>query len=793
MAFRGRIQYVNSDVVRNPPQLPIPMESGQIDWSVNFQGFPSGSLKYENIPESDISRFESAYNPKSGERRISIYGVVFIVDAYSYSRVMTVIRDSIQVNIYSVDITLKSAIEERIGKKVKVFSIVSYGAKSISVAAIAGGAGVGYAGPSISIPIPVNSERDYAISLSDVIDDVAKINGCCYSYSSGVVQVFRFPSGRTWNLAIEEFVQDGANTLRRAIKGVKDAELTWDNQENNLENPDEPPVTPVQTFRRKEPVVITLVEEDEDVESPPEGTSVLRTLDSTSDNSSPKKVKKISKQVNGSAVSEETEVWGFEYTAEDIHAGDGIMFSNSPEAFWKKIEYQKTEYIYETIPSLALDITVKDVGSGQTSLSDRTLTLLLHPDYQGFASYDGGFAGGFARFSSNAQYLTKIVTRGWKRLRFKKEPDDPNENTIALTEDKNEDEFAMAMWKLYQYKEVPFESANAFKLVSANGIYGDNASQPFSVEWVNFDDLEKRLKDLIDPDYQVTKDGKVGILYPDPNYVEPLSIVTETKTNSSFAFTSNPESEEDSPQPPYITGEESYYRVDRTVMSPSLYKEKTTEFSSQNSGFLDIGEKISFKDISGRLPEATAIKPDWEKNELSANQDAYNPSIRTTRYFVSYGDPSISDEGGSKSVSLASSLGEALAAVRTEIRIQQMQQDQCQRSVFTFYPGMRDGDRVVSGGDRYANKGTLVIMSASWSLKFHGNNNDYGLTPMCLAEPTSITLGLSSNPGVSVRSETDTQRNPPQQRPGEPRLIVRGGRVNVIGQVLSNSPNRRRF
>lgn len=780
MAFRGRTQYLNSNVVRNPPQLPIRMKSGQINWSVNFQGFPSGSLKYENIAQSDISRFESVYNPKTTGEKISIYGIDFIVDAYNYSRVMTVWKDSIQVNIYSVDITLKSAIEEKVGKKVKIFELVTYGTRDISLAEIARGAKIEYFGPNVSIPIPANAERDYSLSVSDVIDEAAKVNGCYYSYSNGKVELILFSFGKQWNFAIEEFTQDGGNVLRR-VKGGKDIELIW-------ELSDDAEVE----FTRKEPVVVTLVEEDEDVESPPKETTVLRTLDSTSDASSPRKVRKISTQLNGTTISEETSVWAFEYTAEDIHDGDGIMFSDSPEDFWKKIEYQKTEYIYEKINSLALSITVKDVGSGQTSLSDRRLTLLLHPDYKSFCSYSQGFAGGSARFLSSVEYLTKVVTRGWKRLRFEKEPSDPNENTIALTEDKDDDAFAMAMWRLYQYRQIPFESANAFKLVSARKFYGENSGQPFTVEWQDYNQLEKRLKDLINPEYQVTKEGKVGILYPDPNYVEPLSIVTETKTNSSFAYTPDPASEEDAPLPPKITGEESYYRVDRTVISPTLYKEKITEFSTQNSGFLDVGEKISFKDVSGRLPEATTKKVDWEKNEYSANKKAFNPSTTTAKTFVSYGDQDYAEEGGSKSYPLANTREKALTALKTEIRLEQIQQDQCQRSVFSFYPAMRDGDKVVSGGDRYANKGSWMIVGASWSLKFYGDNNDYGLRPLCLAEPTSITLGLSNEPDVNVTTRTSTTPEP-NQNPGDPELIVTGGNVSVIGEVLSNSPNRRRF
>ncbi len=133
MAFRGRTESLTTSIVRNPPRLPVPMTDGTVSFGVTFQGFPSGTLEYKDILEQDISQFESAYNPKQGDKEVTIYGIDYIVDAYSYSRQNYVWKNSRRFSIFTVNVALKSAIEEKISKKVKVFEIVPYGAKNINI------------------------------------------------------------------------------------------------------------------------------------------------------------------------------------------------------------------------------------------------------------------------------------------------------------------------------------------------------------------------------------------------------------------------------------------------------------------------------------------------------------------------------------------------------------------------------------------------------------------------------------------------------------------------------------
>ena len=791
MAFRGRRENLTTSIVRNPPRLPVPMTDGTASFGVSFQGFPSATLEYKDISEQDITQFESAYNPKLGDKKVTIYGIDYIVDAYGYNRQNYVWRNSVRFSIFTVSVTLKSAIEEKISKKVKVFEIVTYGAKNISLSAIASKAGITYNGPTALIPIPANADRNLSMSVDDVVANIAAVNGCYISYSNGFVSLKRLGSGGSWDFAIQEITSDGSNTLRRNNKGIKNAVLTWGEaeEEDTKSIPNSPASIP---FTRKEPVTQTLVETDEDFDEPPKGTTVLKGLDSTSDKSSPSKIRKISTVVNGVTMKEVVEIAKFEYTSEDIHAGDGLLFSSEPANFWRVVERQETTPVYKKISGLNLSIkALAPDQSGTTSLSPRTVPLILHPDYSSFATDSFDFEGG--SFANNAEYLVEQKTSGWKRLRFETEKD---RETIEYGEDRAEDPYAQKKWQLYQYKQIPFESKTAYKLISSELVYGkNNDSQPFTVEWKDYEELEPRLKQRVPYNAvhhsQYGKPTKVGIIYPDPNYAASMLILVESKVNSSFAFTPNPDSEPDDPKPPKTTGEESYYKTERTVVTPNLYKEKITEFSTQNSGFSDLGEKISFKDVSGRLPEATVKKVDWEKNEAAKNEKAYNPPRTTTIYYASYNETSnFVEEGGSKSYPLAASESQAKTALETELRLEALQKDQAQKTIFTFYPAIRDGDRVVSGGDRF--QGNWIVMSASWSLEFKGNNNAFGLSPLCIAQPTSVTLGLLPNISVSVTEKQVTDPSKPDAT-GDPTLKISGGSAEVIGDVLINSPNRRRF
>jgi hypothetical protein len=772
----ARTNYVKTDIVKNPPQMPIPMYSGDISWSLNFEGFPSGSLEYTNIWERDLDQFEANYNHRIGNNSrkiyLKIYNIDFEVESYGYDRKGAVWKNNL-INIYTVSVGLKSRWQDLVTQDIKVFKLVPLGSKSVGISTICASVEVPYSGVRFEVAIPSNADKDYTITIDSVVKDYARINGCYVSFNKGVELKSLGSGGQSWQLGSQEVVTDGKNTLAEVV-GYRDTELSWGSGDNK--NTD---ATPESTFIQREPVIQILEEVDEDLEKPPEDSLVLRNMTDCHDLQGPKKTRRLTTLVNGNADKEEVWIWSFEYLAEDICLENGLPFSNKPEDYWRVVEYQKTKHKYERIDGLALNIKAKDSDPryANTDLSG-FVYLVVHPDYENFISYSG--TGGV--FYSNAQYLTESNTTGWRRFRFLQESD---QDLVTLFSDD-------PRYPLAKFKQIPSESAIAYSLTNTRNLYDDTEKNlPFSVEWKVYSELEPRIKEKIDSyGQQISSNGKVGILYPDPNFVEQMSILTESRKVSSFAYTPNPESTPDAPLAPKTTGEESFYITERTIIDSNKYKEKVSEYSTQNSGFSDLAEKVVFKDVSGRLPEATTRKSDWEKRDGLLSTPVVQ--AKKQRYFMTSDDSILIATGNSKSYPLATTKQEALKAALTDLKIEGMQKDTCQRSVFSFYPNMRDGDRVVTELDRFQNFGDWRIISASFKLSFKGVATKFGLVPVCQSDPISLSLGLVRSRSIDVKQK-DAPTGGDAGNGSDPKMIVTGGTTTKLGKVLINSPNRRKY
>lgn len=772
MTVSGLIKYISNNIVRNPPNLPIPMFSGTISWSVNFAGFPQATLNYTNIASSDIRRFGGAYNHRAGDREINIkiYGISFVVDSYAYDRTGYTWRGTERIDVYSCTVGLKSAYEFKLSQNVKIFDVVDFGSKQVSFNSLCQSAGIQYTGPNFFLSIDKNSDRNATINLKSTAEEYSLIYGSYVSYNSGI-EFKKLTEGKSWSFDELEITTDGANTLNTSI-GYKDAILTWQPSEQQSEQNGEGV-----EFRLQQPDIQTVFESDEDPESPPSTSAVLRTYDSNHDMSGPKKVRRRNVTIDGTTESTQTWTYGFEFLAEDIWIDEIGLFSDKPANFWKVVEYEKTQYIYQRIKDLALTIKAKDPATGNSTLSG-FVSLLVHPDYRQFVS--GTFDLGDTQvFRQNNLYLVETRTKGWKRFRFQQEDDSRN------TLDK-EDEF----YRLFKFKTLPSESKTAYRLISTRSLYSEASNNlPFSVEWVEYESLEPRIKELVDSSSDVTQSGKIGLLYPDPNYVEPLTILVESSYNSSFAFTPHPDSSLEDPIPPLITGEESYFKTERKILNASRYKETLSEFSTQNSGFSDLAEKKTFKDVLGKPPEATVRKRNWEKQDREQNSN--NEDNNVVFYVLNSNDNKYATPGESLSFPNAKTQSEAETAAKTQLALSRINSDQSQRTLFSFYNNIRDGDRVVVPKDEFAGFGKWRVVSCSWQLEFSGISTKYGLRPICKHSGTSLNLGLESTTTISVERRTSPVNNSKKQ--GDPEVTVTSGKGELIGEILNNNPNRRKF
>jgi len=381
------------------------------------------------------------------------------------------------------------------------------------------------------------------------------------------------------------------------------------------------------------------------------------------------------------------------------------------------------------------------------------------------------------------QYLTKIITNGWRLFRFVKES---NDNLISTDPDDPQ-------YPYCQFQTLNFQSETAYKLETSNTLYGTSSSSvPFTVQWMQYSQLSTELQEEVDVYSQVTQNGLVGILYPDPNYVTPMSVLVETKMESSFAWTPQPDTSADNIQPPYMTGREAFYSTVRTFIDTNTYSEKITEFSTDNSGFSDVGEKISFRTVSGKMPEAQTMKQDWQKVNYANNAQTYGNTPANTLYYLTSDGSKLVASGGTLQYTQATSQAQAQEAALTDLIINGMQDDQRQCTVFSFYPTMKSGDVLTTAVDRYDNIGKWHCMTINWTLKYSGTNNLIA-SPFCTLESFNVTTGLARNRQLSTSTAQSNGSTTVQNSSTDPQLTVTGGQASVIGTVLINAPNRRQF
>lgn len=784
--FGRRIILEKPNFVRQLPSLPIPMELGSISHSISFEQQPSGSLSYEGITLADKARFEAAYlTPISQKRppKIDLFGIHLVADTYSYDRTHYIFDGTLKFDRYKVSVSLKGRYEELLAAPIRVFKYVSRSAKKVSAARLFAIGKVPYSGPAFDYELE-GDDPNLEVTLSSVIESKLRILECYVDYSVGVT-LRPINTGGSWNFLTGDILTDGSNSAK-AFPAYNRAIATLE-EDPQADEDDEDPNGGTK-FTKKEPKTEVLVEQDEDPESPPTNTNVLKTIDSNSvDGSGRKKTRKTTTQVDGTVVKTVTETFGFLYTAADINIGDGVLLSTDPQDFWTLIEYQEETPIYESAPDLALSIRA-EVPPQYSGEAGEQVNLVIHPDYEQFAVATA--LGNTVQFVSSAKYLTQIKTTGWRYARLERETDDLE--TISLADEPDRKD-------LYVFKKIPKVGKTQYFLRSSRSNYGEqeNQSLPFSVEWTRYEELTPDLKNKVLAD-KITSAGIVGILKPDPSYIEPLSILNESTESNSFAWAPDPDTSAEDPLPPKITGEEQYSRCDRVLTGTNRYREKTANFTAQNSGFGDFAEEVTFKDSLGRPPEASTIKTDWEQKD-DTGTDGSNTATKSTsqRYFVTTDLVGDTPEGGSVSFpSGVKTVSEAKKALQAQLRIDGLSVCQEQKKVAWWYPTIKCGDFVTSGSDRFLQLGgRWRVTGASFNVKVDGSGHNQFVNPWATTDGVSLTLGLDKIRVITIQKDTSLANNGGGSEPnGDPKLKVSspGGEIS-LGAISLPGQNRRRF
>jgi len=589
-------------------------------------------------------------------------------------------------------------------------------------------------------------------------------------------------------------ISDGQNTYSRFDQGYYDAELTFgsNSDEGGGSINDEPKTV----FRLKDSVSSQLLEGDSYAKIPPTNTTVLRDSTSNFDESGPKKILKRTVRQDGQLLIEEMTTYGFAYLYEDIragianiNAGAGDLYDTNPQRFWQPVEFKRTVYNYQGIGSLVLRVTV--IPPGDSGVVPRSVKFIIHPDYSQFASIGEESLSGFnVAFRSNAQYLVSSVTTGWKLLRLKKE--DNSRSTLDPLD---------PYYPFFHFRKTPYYAQTYYKLKNSRVILGKDSNLPFKVEFTEYSKLPLGLQQRFSQE-DIT-DGKVAILYPDPNYVEPLYIEVESSQSNSFVWANDPEGSVNPDEfipgtnrhslPHLMSGEESFSETRRIILFSDLYTEYVVQYSSQDPGFDNSAELYSFREVSGQPPQPqNRIRQYDSKQVQPGGADA--KSAKDKKYLVS--TPQFQkyvSKGGSVSVPTAKSLGAAVQQLRDQLRKAYIQANPGQKTVAWFYPSLRSGCHCYFGGDRIANRtdGTSwVITSVTWSLEYRGRNND--LDDLLVTTPgTQLQLGLDMpNMQIAIRADTSGSDAGVENPIVDTRIV---SQPTTASDYFPPLPNRRNF
>lgn len=790
-------------IVTQLPVLPYPLYVGKITWQDNFDANVTGAIEYTGLTETDIDGVQNAYVLGSD---LILYGITFTISRFSYTRQLADTQDY-EIDLYTANITLEGkelTLDETEKARAQMFGFVSYSdRKAVSLVgeiptnadqvtaqaqALAkkqyADAQMEFQLSDLEQQLKAATSRDQAIALQNAINTLqAKRN---------IVQLKTVQPANGVNFSRLQIIQDGGNEITYTKEGYNNTEVTGGFGSGGIRNDGD--IAPV-TFRLKEPKLETIREYSKNFDDPPENTYVLR--DDTSqcfDDKGQKKVWKETIRVNGQPESETILTKGFVYLQKDIVTvdsdGNDVLYSDQPAQYWMLVEERRTRYVYRKADPVRLAIAVYDLGN-------EWVRVIMDPDYTQFAS----FQGGIVTYQSRAEFLVEVITEGWQMVRFQKEDSTKSTNGLdPVDADGNPD----LTYESLLFRKIPFYSKSVYLLASARAVTGEKIDPPFSIEYADYNTLPLRLQQAFNKD-ELTNDGRVAIIKPDINFVEPLYVKVEGSASNSFASMENPDEEDtagkfvpgtNTPLPPkrLTTGEESWNETRRTIIDANNYSEMVTEYSSQDPGFDNVAERITFRDCTGDPPQPTYRMFEYEQVQTEPNQkqDGDGNGIK---YVLNTSNAAVVETGSSLSFSQAKTEEEARLAGEVDLRKKSMQSQRSQKTVFGFYPNLRCGQPVVFERDRYGGMGQWRIVTAQWELNCKGIVEPFGL--LVTTPGTQLTMGLDKLNPVTISKQPNADGNPNNGSNGKssnPTADIVPSKIpGELGDVLPQLQTRRNY
>ena len=798
--------------LKNQVDLPYPMNSGEISWQYTFEDFPSGSLSYTGVLAEDLEAFEEAFDYLGDQEAIAkIEGIEFYCQRpFSYELNSYYLESAKQeILAYTINVSLVSVYGVKAKKEVLLNAATPLAEGVVNIAVLADYVGVPYVGDNFVVDLPDQVSPDTTISLFSAISDEARVLGSYFRCENGI-ELVEVDNGKRYTFQVGEILNaDGENSISPP-PFYNRTELTWNKD----------PLA--QDLELKEPKVEKIVKEDANPEEPPAvdfgvGDDVFcdAPWPNMFVNGGPTKTRVTTTLIEGSPSVVDTEIYGYKFDSRDIDELTEVL--DTAQAYWQLCETTKTEYIYDSFKSPRYSVKVKDISNPEQP-SDATvaevgdggvtyLAPIIHPDYTQYAKLqvDDGLRS--IVIDLGTQYMVQEKTTGRKLMVLRREEGfelvTALEDLAAATDEESLTD-AERLIEAYTQRFVTVEGVKSYKLRNKRQLYKpfqkdlndyeeNFVGNPFSLQVVNYNSLSEKLKAAVplSPEY-IGYDGRVAILTPDPNFIEPFVIEEEAYLKGGLFFADTAESLKDDPDrinQKDTTGEETYTRISRKVTAKNRHSQLSSEYSSNESGFERVFNKVTEEDVLGQLPDAQTRKADWQDKQQKVRRR--DPS-KLTRVFAT--SDRVTDEstiGGSANFQNASSKEQAILAAETDLRIKGWQESNQSKNCAWYYPGLRPGDFINTPHDLFGDAGNWRLLSASFSLSIKGDNESETIEafPLAFTSGTSITTGLDLLREVEYEEEPDIRD---RQLEADDTVVELDGQ-NSLGEIILSIPTRRKL
>lgn len=675
-----------TDVVQLPEIFKQYELTGEVNWSADWEGHPSGS--FELVCDWAIAdALEKTLVPKVST--LQLFGVGFQVDALSCTKQSPLTTPDLTA---TVSVSLRGKWEGLLDESVVIDSEGGGGANAYGTNGIAGSGSIGGSAKSsgsrtirgdtsvqaiaaiIGVPIefaytsikaPKQPGDEAILSLQQAIEDNLRHNGCFVDYSradkvrsrllgSTPIHVISY-----WDL-IDEELEIGINAYPRGFD-YQNSPLDWGKAEGTTiggeDTQGNPKQTPKPAWKLKPAKKEVITTGSPTLDFPSEVSGKNKSgVTLAFDNGGPTREQKTVTTEDGSVTRQTSIKKGFKPVA-----CDDLYSYNSGTKKW--VETGGLTGTWQTIEELETTYTY-DVGTG---------------------------------------YLTNILTVGTRKLRLKKEG---NNDSLAADRAWNDaesgsDAKAKALIKLdfYRYKNASVREETVFSLKRFRDRYRDIPPPP-TEDWQIKEPKflpDGRLNPAatfpVTPGSAIVEVVEGGAIYvvmnakiPVPGYTDPHYCELEVSKKYSFISAPDPDSTEKNPLPHLSAGEDK--EVEKAIYIPkpgeNIVDLGLKKDASETETFIT-HEKISTrKDASfsrsatdsaqemskGKPTEHVRKIRQYEKLDPKADQDDKNSLPNELEYRIStipVTDPRLT--GSSQSYPNAASLAQALVGAAADFEI----------------------------------------------------------------------------------------------------------------------------